>query len=214
MIEYLGIYLHPVQFEAEELVGVIENSINQCEVFDFQKAKSAEYSHDISTAACIINYLENDVPFAKLAFAKSSTRKGLYLANIVPKNGGRIPMEKYNEIGLLFIREFKKYHTDQDKRVTITSAGENITLADIIPGDKTREIFQRYLNAHPFSYHPLDIERLDIFICALSRFRSSIKIDLLNRYLIEELKWDREDADWCTKRINTGLRVLEANRKF
>ncbi|MGN8226725.1 hypothetical protein [Gracilimonas sp. BCB1] len=214
MINYLDIYLHPVRFEAKELVRVIENSLDQCEVFDFQKAESAEYSRDISTTAYIINYLENDVPFAKLAFAKSSAQKGLYLANIVPKPDGSIPMEKYNEIGLLFIREFKKYHTDQDKRVTITSAGENITLADIIPGNKTRGFFEKYLNAYPVSYHPLDIERLDIFICALSRFRSSIKIDLLNRYLKEELKWDKKDADWCTERINTGLRVLEANRKF
>lgn len=214
MIDYLNIYLHPIHFEAEELIDIIESSLAQSEIFNFQKVESADYARDIFSTACIVNYLENDIPVAKLAFAKASTRKGLYLANIVPKPSSSISMEKYNEIGLLFIREFKAFYTYQDKRVTFTSTGEAITLADIIPGGKTRTFFQRYLNAHPLSYHPLDIERLDVFICALSRFRSSIKLDLLNRYLIEELNWDKKDADWCTKRINTGLRVLEVNRKF
>ena len=214
MIDYLDIYLHPIHFEAEELVEIIQNSLTQSGVFEFQEEESTDYARDIFSAACIVNYLENDVPVAKLAFAKASTRKGLYLANIVPKPGGSISMEKYNEIGLLFIREFKAFYIYQNKRVTITSTGEAITLADIIPGSKTRTFFQRYLNAHPLSYHPLDIERLDVFICALSRFRSSIKLELLNRYLKEELNWDKKDANWCTKRINTGLRVLEVNRKF
>lgn len=198
----------------KELVEIIQNSLTQSGVFEFQEEESTDYARDIFSAACIVNYLENDVPVAKLAFAKASTRKGLYLANIVPKPGNSISMEKYNKIGLLFIREFKAFYTYQDKRVTFTSTGEAITLANIIPGGKTRTFFQRYLNAHPVSYHPLDIERLDVFICALSRFRSSINLALLNRYLREELKWNKKDSNWCTKRIDTGLCVLEVNRKF
>lgn len=214
MISYLDVYFHPIHFEAGELIKIIESSLAKSRIFEFQKAESQVYAQSISDHGCIINYLENNVPIAKLAVAKASNKKGLYLANVVPEPNGTISMEKYNEIGSFFISEFKANHNNRNKQVNITTIGDNITLNDIISGNKTRTFFQRFLNAHPVSYHPLDIERLDFFVCALFRFRSSIKIDLLNRYLKEELNWDKKDANWCTKRIQIGLRVLEANQKF
>jgi hypothetical protein len=76
-------------------------------------------------------------------------------------------------------------------------------------------LFERYLNLFPKSYHPNDIERLDIFICAVSRFcRKRIDLYRLKRYLIEDLDWDYKDAEWCFDRIETGLEILKVNKKF
>jgi hypothetical protein len=91
---------------------------------------------------------------------------------------------------------------------------KDIGLQEIISSPKARGFFEKYLNL-ALSYHPNDIERLDFFICAASRFcRKSIDIEYLERYLIEDLDWPKEDAKWCCNRIQIGLDILKVHKKF
>ena len=39
--------------------------------------------------------------------------------------------------------------------------------------------------------------------------RIRIDLDLLKVWLIEEKSWSSNDAEWCVRRIETGLAVLE-----
>ena len=97
----------------------------------------------------------------------------------------------------------------------------NQRLKEIIKGKKTRGFFEKYLTLlcmwsynPPYIKHPKDVQRLDRFICAASRFRSQINISELERYLIEDLTWSIENAKWVRQRIETGLDILNANKKF
>ena len=214
MIDYLYIYIHPTGNTTELVIHHIENFCNQNIAWEYKSVESDTFSNEIDNIGCIINFKENNLPKAKLAFAKESKRKGVYLANIVPKQKSGFSMDEYNNLALNFFREFKNYSSKKCLNFKFTKKGENITLSDIITGKKTREFFQRYLNHFPTSYHPLDVKRLDTFICALSQFGSSIDYELLNRYLQEELNWDDEDSNWCINRISTGCNILEVKRAF
>jgi hypothetical protein len=92
-------------------------------------------------------------------------------------------------------------------------------LDEIISGPKTRKLFERFLFAGniwgtPTTTHPGDIEKLDVFICALNRYRSHVRIPALKQWLIERKKWPHEDAEWTCTRIQVGLEILRANRLF
>jgi hypothetical protein len=124
-------------------------------------------------------------------------------------------MEEYNDVAKQFTVDVKKYANIHRLKLKVKTTHEYIGLPEIIRGNKTREIFERYLKLSPTSYHPLDIERLDTFICAAFRFsRGKIDLDLLRVWLINEKNWSKENASWCVSRIETGLEVLHANKKF
>ena len=55
----------------------------------------------------------------------------------------------------------------------------------------------------------------DLFICAASRYcKKKIDSELIEQYLVEDLKWSPEDAKWCRNRINIGLDILKVNKKL
>ncbi len=100
-------------------------------------------------------------------------------------------------------------------------SSDNERLKEIITGQKTRYFFDNYLKPlciwssnPPYIKHTKDVQRLDKFICAASRFRSKINISELERYLIENLAWSTENAYWVRQRIETGLEILNLNKKF
>lgn len=98
---------------------------------------------------------------------------------------------------------------------------EQKRLKQIIKGKKTRQFFENYVNplciwgfSPRYIKHPKDIRRLDRFICAVSRFGSKINISELERYLIEDLAWSKENAHWVRQRIEIGLEILNISKNF
>ncbi|KAF0220935.1 MAG: hypothetical protein FD174_932 [Geobacteraceae bacterium] len=149
-----------------------------------------------------------------IAFA-SADGTTLQITNIVPGNVSQIGIEEYNGILGQFAKRFIQFCRDRKLGVHCVQTSDALTLTSAIPGEKTRGFFNRYLALHPTSYHPLDIERLDVFICASYRYcRKTINVDRLRRYLIEVLKWKEDDANWCCNRIKTGMDILKVNKKF
>ena len=154
-----------------------------------------------------------------IAVAKNKRPNTFYVANIVPQDCFQLTIVEYNAIGLAFVRDFKKWlkKSSFDGNVHCTNA--NKTLADIIPGEKCREYFERYLNSSIWDSstlptHPSDIEKLDVFICALIRYGADVSSDEIERHLIADRKWKPADAAWVRRRIDTGLDVLRVDRKF
>ena len=136
-----------------------------------------------------------------------------YIANIVPRESGRMSMRDYNRVAFEFSRALKRYARIAGLGLAVKATSGLVGLKEIISSDKCRAMFERYLSLHPTSYHPLDIERLDAFICCLSRYaRKTTDLELLKGWLIEEKSWSSKDANWCMERIGTGLSILLVNR--
>jgi len=196
-----------------ELIEIISVFCVSSEDYTYLSEESADYQRGIDTEACMIADNRSVVAPA-IAFA-SSDGTTLQVTNIVPGNVSQIGIEEYNGILGRFAERFIPFCRDRKLGIHCVQTSDALTLASAIPGEKTRGFFNRYLALHPTSYHPLDIERLDVFICAAFRYcRKTINVDRLKRYLIESLKWKDDDASWCCNRIKTGMDILKVNRKF
>ena len=182
--------------------------------YEFLVNESKDYSNNINGRGYIIYSLRtSDTEPAGIAIVKK-TQRSLYVSNIVPREKSRLNMSEYNAIAFKFANDFKSYLRQCKSLVEIKISNEIIGLDEIIPGEKTRKYFEQYLSAYPLSFHPLDIQRLDFFICALKRYRSKVNLQYLKEHLINDLSWNEKDASWCINRIETGLDILEANTKF
>jgi len=198
---------------AAELVETIKEFCTISSDYLYLTKESEKYQRGINAAGCVIADTTSAI-YPGLAFAASGDTS-LYLANIVPKHVSQISIKEYNDIASGFAENFRQFIKERKLGVRIITTSDELTLAAAIPGKKTREFFDRYLALHPTSYHRCDIDRLDTFICAAFRYcRKNIDVDRLRRYLVEVLKWEQKDANWCCNRIETGLDILKMNRRW
>jgi hypothetical protein len=154
-----------------------------------------------------------------IATARTKRPNTFYVANIVPRDCFQLTIAEYNSIGLDFARDFRKWLKKSSFDGSVNCTNANKTLADIIPGEKCREYFERYLKSSIWDpsalpSHLSDIEKLDVFICALVRYGAEVHSDEIERYLIADQKWKPADAAWVRARIDTGLDVLKVDRRF
>jgi hypothetical protein len=199
---------------AKEIISNIEDFATKSPGWENLSSRSEEYASAISKRACIIHALPTETSeSAAVALAETGLRT-VKITNIVPETKTQLTMDEYNSIAKRFKSELIKYVHSQKKDIKVWITGETIGLNDIIRGKKTREFFQKYLNAYPKSWHPLDVRRLDTFICAMSRYACDIDLDRLGGFLISDLGWPREDVQRCCERIKIGSEVLELNRRF
>ena len=197
-----------------DIMELFKSFCDTSNFYEFLVKESEDYSNNINSRGYIIHSLRTtDTEPAGIAIAEK-TQGSLYVSNIVPKEKSKLNMSEYNAIAFKFVSDFKSYLRQLKSLVEIKISNEIIRLDKIIPGEKTRKYFERYLSAYPLSFHPLDIQRLDFFICALKRYRSKVDLQYLKEHLINDLSWNEKDASWCINRIETGLDILEANMKF
>jgi len=214
MKAFREILLNVKGFTDNQIVNLLKSFCNSLESYEFMDKESGDYSRNINGRGYIIYSLRTpDTEPAAIAIAEK-TERSLYVSNIVPKEKSKLSMSEYNAIALRFYNNFRPFLWKLKSPVKLSISDETIGLDKIIPGKKTRQYFERYLALYPLSFHPLDIERLDFFICALKKYRSKVNLHYLQGYLIENLSWNEKDARWCINRIETGLDILEANMKF
>ena len=148
------------------------------------------------------------------------TRKGegkrlrLHSPNIFPQQSGQITMTEYNSAALRFVTDLRAVPGFARTGWTALVTSDNVGLAAIIPGKRCRDFFTAYLQGYPLTYHGSDIRNLDLFVCALHRYRANVSPDRIYAYLLEDLGWKDADAQWVGNRIRNGLEVLAANRVF
>lgn len=149
----------------------------------FLNEESEEYASLSGVPSCMLLKIGNKYgPAVAITVKKNDI---FYIANIVPKKTGHIPMAEYNNIANQFFVDVKKYTTRYKLKLKIKKTNECIGLPEIIHGTKTRAFFEKYLKFFPTSHHPLDLERLDAFICAISRYsKGRIDLGLLKTWLI------------------------------
>ena len=98
-----------------------------------------------------------------IATAKAKQPNTFYVANIVPRDCFQLTIVEYNAIGLAFVRDFRKWLKKSAFDGSVHCTNANKTLADIIPGEKCRGYFERYLKCSIWDSsclptHPSDIE--------------------------------------------------------
>lgn len=183
------------------------------EGWQYLETQSKDYATATGEPSCaILRMKSSHSPALAITRKYGST---FYVANIVPRESSGMSMQEYNQVASAFAKELRRYAKSIGLRMAVNATSGLIGLKEIISGKKCREMFERYLNLHPTSYHPMDIERLDAFICCLSRHaRKSADLELLRGWLIEENNWSSKDASWCVERIDVGLSILRVNRKY
>lgn len=199
--------------DPKDFISAMKEFETHMNSWKFLEEKSEEYSLFMGNPSCKILKTDNKVMIEVAITIK--TNNTFFIANIVPKEISYLSVTEYNEIAQQFVKDIKKYAKNFKLPIKVKTTNENIELADIISGNKTRAFFEKYLNLHPLSYHPLDIKRLDVFICAAFKYsRDKIDTDLLRSWLVTKKKWSKKDATWCIERIKTGLSVLKVNKDF
>jgi len=199
--------------------GVLDILIGFCKEtrsYEFLHKESQDYSEGIRCHACFIHsHKTSATESAGIALAQQRPRT-FYVANVIPRDKAELTIREYNDVLVRFVADLRKYikyigkkEVAIDAKITVDTIGIN----QIIASTRPLELFKRYLGAFPRSYHPSDIRRLDIFICALSRCRRKVDLGYLECYLIQDLNWNKKDASWCVQRIETGLDILKANRR-
>jgi hypothetical protein len=167
----------------------------------------------MDTVCCIL--LLDDGKWSP-AFAVCEERSGhCRLVNIVPKETGEIPHQEYNSLAQRFFDDVGEWSRRNKKGLKLSISKTDLELEDIISAEIPRKLFLTFLNNYPLSYHPLDIQRLDRFICAVSRYsRKTIHWEHLREYLLRKKKWPESNVDWCINRIEVGLEIIEEYKRF
>ena len=208
--------------EGETLHDVLCQFARDLKVWTFPLAESETYqTHIGGEGGYLVCQPGKGIKRALVAIAAARARhpNTSYVANIVPQDCFQLTMAEYNTIGLAFARDFQKWLKNSPFAGSVHCTNEHKTLADIIRGEKCRELFERFLkwsiwDSRSLPTHPSDIKKLDVFICALFRYGADVRSDEIERYLVVDQKWQPADAAWVRNRIETGLDVLRVDRNF
>lgn len=211
---YREIVIRSSTHDANYLARHIELFAERSHEWRYPPKESSLYEESLGRPACCIVTSTDSVPLAAIHFAKK-TDHSLYMTNIVPLSVGHLNIGQYNAIAEFFTKSIRKHKKSSGINLKIFLSKSEIKLNDIITGGIPKKLLKRYLSMHPLSHHPSDIGRLDQFICALSRYsRKHIDLDAFQALLMEEYGWSSKDANWCRTRVDIGLEVLAANKKF
>lgn len=209
-----GVIFSTKKLSDEMFCTIITGFSNETCGYVLRKDWSMEYASEMQSPSYIIQYEYNN---RAADFAITKVKEEYSLENIMPKEAGKIPYEIAVECAKTFVTDFRKFLKNNSlKDMSISLARKKkLTLENIVHGKETRKFFMKYINGYPLTHHPADIQRLDVFICAASKYcRKSINLDLLHTYLKEVLQWPDSEAKWCCDRIEAGLKILHLNRKF
>lgn len=200
------------------LVQIIDSVMSFCSEnseWEYLPEESDDYAKNISEPSCIILFksLTNSESFS-VAIAKKNEHM-LYVTNIIHANKSSLTLDEYNTFARTFAKAFKRFIRSNKHEINILISKDDVGIDSIISSPIAQNFFAQFINAFPKSYHPLDVERLDKFTCALFRYsRKFPNFDGFERYLLEDLKWSEKDASWCRNRVQIGYEVLEVKKGF
>jgi hypothetical protein len=197
------------EYLIEQIIGFGNCSTN----WVYDKERSNRYSNNLIDAkGCALIYKGSKW---NPGFAFSEKKEGhIYLANIVPKETGKISITEYNGLSKSFFEAFKEWSKEQRNGIKISISKTDLELEDIITANVPKKHFQSFLNNYPLSYHPCDIERLDRFICSVARYsRKPINWEYLGEFLLKKKNWSEADVSWCLNRIEIGLDIIRVYKR-
>lgn len=196
------------------LIDRLREFASQSLDWSFDESRSEEYSRNLMDSVGCILLLKDDK--WSPAFAVCEERLGhCHLANIVPKETGAIPHQEYNSLARRFFSDVGEWSRLTKKGLRLSISKTDLELEDIISAKIPRKLFLTFLNNYPLSYHPMDIQRLDRFICGVLRYsQKTIHWDHLREYLLKKKGWPESNIDWCINRIEMGIEIIEEYKRF
>ena len=188
----------------------------ETEGWRFPRDSSEEYQRHNGRPAGYVILIRDGSEKAAVAIANLDARhpNTFRVPNIVPRANSGLTIDEYNAIGIAFADAFRHWLKRRPFRGTVEVVGPNRTLADVIPGERTRKFFENWLHTPTPVSHPSDLYALDRFICHLFRHPGRTRVWEIEGYLIYDLSWKPETARWVVARIYAGLELLRADRKF
>lgn len=163
---------------------------------------------------CVLMYTRR-TPVACVALAAAGkSPHAVRLTNIFPGESGYIPPQEYNLIAARFAKDFRNYIRRKGLPIRLRLFVFRLSLETAIPSKKCRKYFQSYLQGHPLTFHPSDVDSLDQFICALHRYHATPDLDALVAFLTEHRQWPASAAETVRSRILIGSKVLAAYKRF
>jgi hypothetical protein len=208
--------------QTEDIIQLIGAFVGASVEWRMLEKESAEYTRGIGRAALMTAYaVPGQYAGATVAIAESDDVAGkAQIYNIVP-NQGDFTAQEYHCLGRLFTFGFRRFCKSRRLRTSarIITQKSPHELHEIIPGNRTRRFFEQFLVTGqiwgtPTTAHPNDIEKLDVFISALHRYRARVHILALKEWLIREKRWPAKDANWTCQRIEMGRAILSVNQRF
>ncbi len=136
------------------------------------------------------------------------------LVTVLYQSGTKHDMQATNAAVKRFVRDVRTFARSGRIAIQVNATSDAGGLPYVIPATQARLAFERYLAGYPHSGHPADDERLNYFICSVSRYAADVNPDELARYLREDHGWSREDASELAARVWHGLDLLRVNRRF
>jgi len=199
------------------LHGVLSRFAQQTKGWKYPAKQSQEYEqgHEAPAAFAVCDSVPG-LERAAVALANLNPKhpNSFRVTNIVPKAFSSLTLDQYNAIGLAFARDFARWLRTSGWRGTVETVGPDRTLADIIPGAKSRRLFEAWLQTPTPLSHPSDLNALDVFICHLFRHPGTVRTYEIESYLTQDRGWKPADAHWVTSRIEAGLVLLRVDRRF
>jgi len=211
------VIVHAASSDVSRFESALRRVCRQMPGWRFLARQSTDYTDGADRPSYLIGFRgERGLPAAVVALTLKGGKKRLHFdsPNIVPSKSSVLSLEEYNQLAARFVADLKRApgYRSSGLRAQVTS-GE-FGLAEIIPGKECRQLFLRYLNGYPLTYHGSDIQNLDVFICALYRFHAKVSPDDVSRYLTEDRGWTASDATWVRNRVRAGLELLAVDRRF
>jgi hypothetical protein len=195
---------------------VLLNFTDETEGWKFPRATSEDYQCHNGRDAGYAIFMQDGSEVAAVALANLAAKQPntFRVPNIVPHSSSSLTIDEYNAIGIAFADAFRQWLKKASIRGSVDVVGPNRTLADVIPGERTRKFFEAWLHTPTPVSHPSDLYALDRFICHLFRHPGKTRVWEIEPYLINDLSWRPETARWVVARIYAGLELLRVDRKF
>ena len=182
--------------------------------FAFLGEESVSCSTYIGPPSCVI--ASTGLTATNTCIAMSESKPAvLEVTNIFPKQTGDIHIDEANEIASQFAKVLEVFAKNVRFNLRVDCGTDSLDAQAMFRDKRILRFFERILVANPRSSHPSDLEKIDRFICVLSRYyRGEFCLERLSSLLIQDYKWAEDNARRCAERVDIGLDVLRVNRKF
>lgn len=200
----------------ETLHSTLRRFASETPGWKFPPKESEDYQeHHDGSAGFVVSQTITGLERAAVAIAQRTKGRAnsFCVPNIVPGDKSSLTLNQYNAIGGRFAGDFRRFI--QKKKIgSLKIIGPEIGLPQIISARKCRKFFDAWLRSPAPTSHPSDIWVLDQFTCATFRYRASVNLYDLETHLVRDRGWDDKSAAWAVRRIQTGLDILQVNRRF
>lgn len=214
MKRHRGITISSSSLDAAALARYVESFAERASNWECPIEKSQAYEQACGEPSCCVVASATGLEFAAVSLSKSGAN-ALRITNIVPLDLYELDIDQYNTIAAAFVKALRKQASIDKKDVRVSISKATASLSDIVTGKYPGKFFKQYLAAYPLSGHPADVNRLDKFICSLSRYsKRPFDFEAFQYLLVEELGWPQAQAETCRSRVEIGLEVLATYKRF